>query len=54
VQGTIEDDTTKGMELSLYPYIGRNPRELVYRPGDAQMHYIMDRITINVFSNILI
>jgi hypothetical protein len=32
VQDTMEDDTTRGMASSLYPYIGRNIRELVYRP----------------------
>jgi hypothetical protein len=42
----MEDDTTRGMASSLYPYIGRNPyRELVHRPGDAQRHYITDMIT---------
>jgi hypothetical protein len=35
VKDTMEDDTTRGMASSLYPYIGRNPRELVYRTGDA-------------------
>jgi hypothetical protein len=29
----------EGMASSLHPYIGRNPRELVCRPGDAQRHY---------------
>jgi hypothetical protein len=45
VKDTMEDDTTRGMASSFYPYIGRNPRELVYRPGYAQRHQIMDRIT---------
>jgi hypothetical protein len=45
VKGIMEDDTTIGMDSSLYPYIGRNPRALVYRPGDAQRHYRMDMIT---------
>jgi hypothetical protein len=42
----MEDDTIGGMAPTLYSYNGRDPRELVHRPGDAQRHYIMDRITI--------
>jgi len=50
----VEDDTTRGMGSSLYPYIGRNPNELVYRPGDAWRHYIMDMITIEFCIHLLI
>jgi len=50
----MEDDTTRGMDSSLYPYIGRNPMELVYRLGDAQRHYKMDKLTIEFYSNLLI
>jgi hypothetical protein len=53
-KNTVEDDTTRGMASSLYPYIGRNSRELVYRPGDAQRHYRMDNITTELCSNLLI
>jgi len=41
----MEDETIGGMTSSLYLYIGRNPRELVYRLGDAQRHNRMDMIT---------
>jgi hypothetical protein len=41
----MEDDTTRGMASSLYAYIGRNLRELVYRLGDVKMHYRMEKIT---------
>ena len=54
VHNTVEDDTTRGMPSSLYPYIGRNPKELVYRPVDAHRHYIMDRLTTKLCSNFLI
>jgi hypothetical protein len=43
------DDTTRGMASSLYPYIGRNSRKLVYRPGDAQRHYRMGRLTAEIY-----
>jgi hypothetical protein len=36
MKNTMEDDTTKGMASSLHSYIGRDPRALVHRPGDAQ------------------
>jgi hypothetical protein len=45
VQDTMGDDTTSGMASSFYPYIARNPIELVYRPGYAQRNNIMDMIT---------
>jgi hypothetical protein len=50
----MDDDTTIGMESSMYPYIGRNPRELVYRPRDAKRNYRMDRSTTEFCSNLLI
>jgi hypothetical protein len=54
VQNTVEDDTTNGMASSLYPYIGKNPRELVYRLGDVERHYIMDMITTKKCSKFII
>jgi hypothetical protein len=50
----MEDETNRGMASSLYPYIGRNPRELVYRPRDVQRHYKMGRIIAKFCSNLLI
>jgi hypothetical protein len=54
VKETMEDDTTRGMASSIYPYIGRKRRELVYIPGDAQRHYKMNKITKEFCSNLLI
>jgi hypothetical protein len=54
VKGIVEDDITIGMVSSLYPYNGRNSRELVYRPGDAHRYHIVDRITKKHCSNLLI
>jgi hypothetical protein len=50
----MEDDTTRGMTSSLYPYIGGNPREFVYRPRDVKRHHKMARITTTFYSNLLI
>jgi hypothetical protein len=45
MKDTMEDDTPRGMASSFYPYIGRNPRELIHRTGDVQRHYRMENIT---------
>jgi hypothetical protein len=54
MKNTMEDDTTRGMASSLHPYIGRNSRKLVCRPGTVQRHCRMDNITTKFYSNLLI
>jgi hypothetical protein len=50
----MDDETTIGMAPSLHSYIGRDPRKLVHRPRYVQRHYIMENITTEFCSNLLI
>jgi hypothetical protein len=54
VKGIVEDETTRGIASSLYPYIGRNSTKIVYRPGDAQRHYRVVKLTKKFHSNLLV
>jgi hypothetical protein len=50
----MEIGTTRGVDTSLHSYIGRNPKELVYRIGTIERNYKLERIAAEFYGHILI
>jgi hypothetical protein len=50
----MEIGTTRGVDTSLHSYIGRNPKELVYRIGTIERNYKLERIAAEFYDHILI